>query len=412
MGASSAQARDSFDTDLNAALRIASEANSGRYRKEKCAHFGRWIAFCQTVGVPPSLSHTTSTEARLGYLLVFGLRYRRKGATNQPVRADTVDKALLSVAEGITNLGGSDPQKSGPPGQLHPIYSSFVKSLRNDDDPQTRAYPANVTIIRELYNVLDTEDAEFGPLNEHIIDLIIVAFYWLLRPAEYAQSSDPSARTQAFLYRHIHLTIDGRTYHAPTAPLNDANVEQRIECACLEFADQKNAVKGEKVGHRPNNDPLLCPAKALCRIARRLHLRKAPADTPIHRHYNPNPRKRGWYPIPPSYVTNALRHAAKSLESTTGISHTLLSARSLRPGGATALLCANVSADSIQLLGRWKSDAMFRYLRIQAATKQYSQLMLDHGSYTFSPQVHAAGGLPAEAPAPVQALLAHDELYA
>ena len=370
------------------------------------------MSFCQSVGVSPSLSDIADPEARLGYLLVYGLRYREKGATNQPVRADTVDKTLLAVAEGITNLGQPDPRKQGPRGDLHPLFSAFLKALRNADDPATRAYPANVPILRELYNVLDRHHAKYGPLNDHIIDLIIVAFFWLLRPAEYTDSRDPDARTQAFCYRDIHLTIAGRVYHAPTAPLNDATVIQRIDYACLEFADQKNAVKGEKVGHRANADPLICPAKALGRIARRLHLANAQPDTPIHRHYNANPQHRGWYSIAPQYITNALRHAAKSLQPVTGIDFSLLSARSLRPGGATALLCANVSADAIQLLGRWKSDAMFRYLRIQAATTHYSQLMLDNGSYTFAPQVHANGGLPQEAPVAVAQLLQHDELYA
>ena len=323
-----------------------------------------------------------------------------------------MDKALLAVGEGITNMGRPDPRKQGPGGELHPILTAFLKALRNADDPTTRAYPANVVILRELHAVLDVHHAKYGPLNEHIIDLIIVAFFWLLQPAEYTASKDPDARTQSFRYRDIHLTIDGRVYNAPTAPLNDANVIQRISYACLEFADQKNAVKGEKVGHRANNDPLVCPAKALGRIARRLHLCNAPADTPIHKHYNANPNHRGWYSVQPQYVTNALRHAATSLQPVTDIEPQLLSARSLRPGGATALLCANISADAIQLLGRWKSDAMFRYLRIQAATTHYSQLMLDNGSYTFAPQVHAAGGLPQETPVAVADLLTHDELYA
>ena len=64
-----------------------------------------------------------------------------------------------------------------------------------------------------------------------------------------------------------------------------------------------------------------------------------------------------------------------------------LSARSLRPGGATALLCANVDSVHIKMLGRWKSDAMFTYLRVQAATiaHNFSTLMLQHGNYTFTP---------------------------
>ena len=67
------------------------------------------------------------------------------------------------------------------------------------------------------------------------------------------------------------------------------------------------------------------------------------------------------------------------------MNHKLYTTRGLRPGGATALLCAGVDPDLIQLLGRWLSDAMFRYLRVQAATKRLSQLMLEHGTYTFAP---------------------------
>ena len=58
------------------------------------------------------------------------------------------------------------------------------------------------------------------------------------------------------------------------------------------------------------------------------------------------------------------------------------------------------------------SDAMFRYLRIQAAahSSNYAQRMLDHGDYTFTPQAFANSQLPQEAPADVHALLAHAEL--
>ena len=73
------------------------------------------------------------------------------------------------------------------------------------------------------------------------------------------------------------------------------------------------------------------------------------------------------------------------------------------------MLLAGVSTDHIGLLGRWKSDAMFRYLRIQAAT----QRMLDNGRYTFAPGTYGqADALPTEAPAPMRAILGHDELYA
>jgi hypothetical protein len=104
-----------------------------------------------------------------------------------------------------------------------------------------------------------------------------------------------------------------------------------------------------------------------------------------------------------TFITNGLCHAAGNLEQFTGIDRFLLSARSLCPGGATALLCAGINSDVIKLLGRWKSDAMFRYLRIQAHIHQsnIAQRMLDHGSYTFAPGKFIAASdmpLPCETP--------------
>ncbi len=270
-----------------------------------------------------------------------------------------------------------------------------------------------MTIIKALPSTLWTDHAVEGILNQHTIDLIIIGFFWLLRPSEYCWTNTPEARTQAFLFRHTHITIGQTTYTGPTAPLNDQNDVLRITAASLEFYDQKNAVRGEQVGQQANSDPFFCPAKALGRIVLRLRKHKADPTTPIHHHFNTHPSKRNWYPVKVQFITNALRHAAQTVSEQTGIDPKLISARSLRPGGATALLCAKVDTSIIQLIGRWKSDAMFRYLRIQAAchANNYAQQMLDHGAYTFSPQSFRDGDLPNEVPADFHQVLNHPELY-
>ena len=146
--------------------------------------------------------------------------------------------------------------------------------------------------------------------------------------------------------------------------MNDANIAKSISLAHLEFTDQNNATKGERIGHRSTSSDFMCPAKALCRIAWRLHLVGAPPTCPLYQFFDR--RTRTTRQVEPKHITNALRHAADRVKDITGIPPDAISARSLRPGGATALLCANVDSDAIQLLGRWKSDAMLRYLRIQA----------------------------------------------
>ena len=270
-----------------------------------------------------------------------------------------------------------------------------------------------MTIIRLLGDTLDTDHPQWGMLNRHIIDLILVAFFWLLRPAEYLEGSgDPAdTRSQAFRFRDITLNLGGRVCLAPTAPLNDENDLDQLRNGWLTFSDQKNAVKGEQVGHAVTNDAFYCGVKALGRIALRLRKYNAPPDTPISQHYNPYDKK--WHSAKPQHITNALRHAASSCQDTTGIDPFLISARSLRPGGATALMMAGVDSDHICLMGRWRSDAMFRYLRIQVASNQrgFAQRMLDHGNCAFAPAAHQQGhALPLHTPPPLRAVLEHSEL--
>ena len=61
-----------------------------------------------------------------------------------------------------------------------------------------------------------------------------------------------------------------------------------------------------------------------------------------------------------------------------------ISARALRAGGAMALLCANVDKHTIQLLGRWKSDKVLRYIHLQAYPQMstFARLMITHGRFT------------------------------
>ena len=177
MAATAPPARDQFTADLGAALQTATRATRGRTRLARSKIFDTWRDFCDELNCPCTLRHCATQEQALAYLLVFGIRYRRSGQTGKSVRSGTVGKALHAVGEGIADLGGRDPRYSEGTTKLDPVLASFLKSLKDDDDPATRAYPVNLTIIRALTDALDTEDPEFGALNQHVIDLIIVGFY-------------------------------------------------------------------------------------------------------------------------------------------------------------------------------------------------------------------------------------------
>jgi hypothetical protein len=73
-------------------------------------------------------------------------------------------------------------------------------------------------------------------------------------------------------------------------------------------------------------------------------------------------------PIKANAVTDVLRLATTMDFHRTGIAEDEVSARSLRAGGAMALLSGQVDMDHIRMMGRWHSDAMMRHLHMQAGS--------------------------------------------
>ena len=110
------------------------------------------------------------------------------------------------------------------------------------------------------------------------------------------------------------------------------------------------------------------------------------ASCKLYEHKGPD---RVWYHVSNRHVTDALRKAAAHAQKTTGISPVLISVRSMRLGGAMALLCTGIDADAIKLVGRWKSDSMLLCLWAQVVVigQRYAQQMLDNGSCAFTPLV-------------------------
>jgi len=82
-------------------------------------------------------------------------------------------------------------------------------------------------------------------------------------------------------------------------------------------------------------------------------------------------------------MTVAIREQVRLHGATVGLAEREVSARLLRNGGAQALINSGVDTDRIDLIGRWKSGAMLRYLIVQArpVMRGYAARMLSGGSY-------------------------------
>ena len=129
----------------------------------------------------------------------------------------------------------------------------------------------------------------------------------------------------------------------------------------LVFATQKNRERGEEITHGRSGHSIACPTATLLRRILHLRLNAAPPHTPLSHIYHLGQ----WVSIPSTLIMARLRTAAAALPHL-GFPPSGVTARSLRSGGAMALLCGRVDRDVIKLVGRWRSDAMFRYLHAQA----------------------------------------------
>jgi len=96
-------------------------------------------------------------------------------------------------------------------------------------------------------------------------------------------------------------------------------------------------------------------------------------------------------------VTDALRQSVAVLGPSIGLLPEDVSSKSLRAGGAMAMLCAGIDPNRTQLLGRWRSDAMLRYLHVQAypLISDIAPKMLAGGVYTLLPGPNVTAALSA-----------------
>ena len=372
--------RDAFSTDFFAAQVLAYNRTVSKTLKAQNSTWDLWVQFCQDHGVEPNLE---GVDDKTLFLFVFALRYRQ-GAGNsrhKPVTAGTVAASLRAVGKRFTDLALPDPRMlPDSKAKYTPSLEALLRSFAKDDDAPSRRWPVTLTIIEQLF-LPDFPDLPYAPallsLAKH---LIVMAFYFLCRTGEYASGGKDVDESTAFRFCDVIFGHADRQHkRAHLASLNDVN---RATAAQLEFTDQKNAVKGEKIGHLANYDNHLCPVAALRHIVTPLIEHNAPPTHPLHTVYDVHGKGPT---VTPHLITALLRTAAAIVEHITGIPPVKISSYSLRAGGATALLVSGRDPYIIQLVDRWKSDAMIRYLHVQAMnlTSTHSRDMLLSGKYTF-----------------------------
>jgi hypothetical protein len=208
-----------------------------------------------------------------------------------------------------------------------------------------------------------------------------IAFFFLNRPGEYDQPTSPDSLSAPFRLCDVKFSISFRIFNASVASLD--NIRHAMLLSLL-FTNQQNSVRGEKIGHARTGHASACPVLALTHRVLHLHQHLAPPTAPLYLSFLSSGKSAS---VTSARVTSMLHLSATALFLTLGINPLRISARSLRAGGAMALLYARVDPNIIRLVGRWRSDEMLRYLHLQAYSllRSFARRMCSAGHFSLLP---------------------------
>ena len=350
---------------------------TAKERRRFWAAWTLWLANTFPTIDPLCLSQSTAVQIEL--LAAFGTHVQYGGFSKQKsqVCTKTVQVALGAVTKKF-ELDGQQNPLVNPQGGYTQKIKQLLSGFQKFDPPPRRKLAVPISVpIWLLEQGLKSQD----PRYQAVGDLVIIAFFFLLRPGEYTYSP-PTDRKQTIPFRFCDIYLwEGNQMLNPN--LSEQELIRRCSGATLQITNQKSGRKAERVSHQalPKHHPaaLTCPIRAL--IRRIKHVQQYSHDTTLQlgTYFDNKGTKRI---LRPRTITNALRVAVKTLNlAAINIRASQVSSHSLRAGGATAMHINGVPDVTIQKMGRWSSDTFLIYIRDQLF--HFANAVLSKMSNTF-----------------------------
>jgi len=362
--------RSRFLSDYSTAKQAINAGVSVGRAKAASSVWEIWQNYCADLGLDPFLE---AIQDKVPILQVFAQRVRsgQLASNGNPILARSVEDYVRHVAQAFKSVGAPDPRMKEGCAKLDFRLTRLQAAWAKQDPPPHRVKPLPIQVIRLIASWAQESSQD---AVKAISDMIILAFFFLLRPGEYV---DTNSESTPFTLADVSL-YTGDIYLPP-----ETSSELQLLAATrvtLTFTTQKNGVRGEVIGLCRSGNATVCPVLAAARRVIYLRSHGAPPGTPLARLFS---ARR----VTASDITRTIRQAVTLLGVDLGFTPSDVSARSLRAAGANALLLSNVDPNIIRLIGRWKSDEMLRYLHVQAAPlmADYAKRMLQGGHYTLLP---------------------------
>jgi hypothetical protein len=207
--------------------------------------------------------------------------------------------------------------------------------------------------------------------------MITITFFFLLRPGEYTGTTMDD---MPFWLESVALYVRDRRLDVMTASFVELDAATSVSYT---FTTQKNGTRDKKLVQGLSGDSKCCPITATARRIKYHRAKNSKQTVSVASYYRAHRRTN----IRGKAITDTLRHAMTVNYHRIGIHANEISARSLRAGGAMAMMCSKIDLNNIRMMGRWHSDAMMRYLHVQTQpiVKRYAAKMFNNGTYTFQP---------------------------
>ena len=230
-------------------------------------------------------------------------------------------------------MGAKDPRLDHAGKQDFWLTRMFSAWKKVDDPPQ------RVKLIPMPILLRVAELAGNNVRDKATIDCIWMAFYFLLRPAEYANATGDAKHP--FRLKDVQFKI-GALHIFDVLPATFAQLSAATYIS-LTFTTQKNGFKGEQLAHASNGQPFACPVRATLRCVAHLKHHHAPATTPLHVYFDDTGHKRSVFS---AMITSLLRELPSPFLATLASTLTTLP---LDPfGPAEPWLCSSVALTPIK----------------------------------------------------------------
>ena len=262
------------------------------------------------------------------------------------------------------------------------------------EDPATqKKLPVDVDVV-ELCCALGLA-ATATAKDRRVGDLILIAFYYLLRVGEYTnqwRTKRPKRTKQTVNFRLCDVAFFKKDETGVLRRMRSTcTAEERLTAdgATLRLTNQKNGWKNVCVHQHKNNKPKFCPVRALGRVVNDMIAFGAEGEEFLSAFQHENGEVQH---VISGDISKALKHAVaeRDYPEGRGVPLDLIDTHSLRSGGANALSLAGYKEHEIQKMGRWNGKTFKEYISEQLSN--FSEGMSEAMSKTFNFVNIAAGG--------------------